>query len=1252
MNKDLELALKIKATHDGLGDIKATIAEIRRAGVATDEWEAKADELGDALNEASKAQSMIDNFVRLKKETLESGKALEQAQQQTQALAREYGQLEKPTKKQANDFKRAREEVGRIKTAYENNRLAVQKMRGELTQAGISTRNMAQHQVTARKATEAAKNRLRALNEELQRHVKHTRASTTANTANASSHRKISAGVESISTQLATLQTRAVGLFGLTQGTQLIADLSRMTDTYTNLTSRMKLAVGEGQAFETGMEDIQRTANDTGTALESVGELYITLNRATKELNLSQKEVADLTDTISKSFLVSGASSQAADAAITQLAQGLQSGVLRGDEFNSVMEQSPRLAQAMTDALGVTRGELRAMAEDGKLSTETIVNALQSQAQAIADEAERMPDTIGRSAQRVKNEFLLAIGEMDEGFGVSEKMAASLNHIAENMDAVINTLELAGEVATAALIRRFVPAVVTSGSAMLAAARNGTLFSASLTGVAGSATIASRALGLLKGSIPLIAFTFAIDQIGKLISKINEISDASEALQESENALTEMNQKLAEEYKNLSEQTGVVITNMDELDAALRAGTITIDEQTGAYVSAAQAAELKARRDLEASEAAVKMSYTQAELSARMAETNKQLQQAVEDNSKLSSVMSGALLDAMNNGETGVAAFAIALRGAEQQGKLTTEQIETGLSAALAGLSDEERTRFGEMLKVALSKVASGADDASVSVDQLSRLLGVISDTEIDSALSRLGLAMTDLTGGISQGTAQALEDLQILSHQLVSLGMSAEEASGVIQTAISSAFRNARTEADRTALTAWLNHWREGGLLTAESFDEITQSISRVNAAAQSLDGRMRDAGIRSQASLNSVSESARQLYDDLVENKAPLNDQREAFLRYAESAVAANQYVSNAQKESVVQQLRVLAAMNGLSEVLEQLLQQYGLQGDEGEESGERVADGADKATEANKRLSTSVANSTRDVQKVAASLADWFGAVRNEMSGLSEQARVLFDDKLGLQSSGTVTEVDALKASLAAAREELGKIAIDNLQTFDATGINKWKNSVLKAKDETIIAYQEQKLKFLEYTNAIESGSRLNEGFINQAQNALQTMDLLGNEDLSQLQSAIDSATRKLESMTDAAKSALTGLQDELDRLQGNQDAIDQREYEEKRMELAQALDEARKWGNDQAIKYYSDALKTLEDVRRERQQQARESSSSSNSTSSSGAQPAQSSGSTYNVNITLGNKQTTASFDSASDKATFMEMLEEFKNRSGG
>ena len=190
------------------------------------------------------------------------------------------------------------------------------------------------------------------------------------------------------------------------------------------------------------------------------------------------------------------------------------------------------------------------------------------------------------------------------------------------------------------------------------------------------------------------------------------------------------------------------------------------------------------------------------------------------------------------------------------------------------------------------------------------------------------------------------------------------------------------------------------------------------------------------------------------------------------------------------------------------------------------------------------------------------------------------------------------------------------------------------------------------YLEYTNAIASGSRLNEGFINQAQNALKTMDLLGNEDLSQLQSAIDSAARKLESMTDAAKNTLSGLQDELDRLQGNQEAIDQREYEEKRLELAQALEEARKYGNDQAIEYYSKALKTLEEVRRARVQQSRESSSSQNNTpSSSGSQAVQSSGSTQNVNISFGGKQTKASFTSESDKQTFLELLNEFKQRSG-
>lgn len=601
-----------------------------------------------------------------------------------------------------------------------------------------------------------------------------------------------------------------------------------------------------------------------------------------------------------------------------------------------------------------------------------------------------------------------------------------------------------------------------------------------------------------------------------------------------------------------------------------------------------------------------------------------------------------AALDLTN--AAGIQKFTQQIDSASDSASLLTEELKKWISETSAA----DLTKFQEGLVAAFT-------DGKLSAEKLAEYNELV----LRQSFETLGLSAEAALGKISPAAQDAITQVDLIRDTMISMGETGEARMVALEQAIRGAVGKADTAAAVSALRDRVAELGESGELSADQVKRLNGELKdQVNALNQikpgidSVEDAMRSLGLTSQAELQKTANQALATVNALREMKAPLADQKAAFIAYAEAAVAANKHVSDAQRQVVVEQLKVRAAMLGLSDALQGLLGEQEDLGDAGEESGDRVAEGANKAADATKNLGDATKQSTRDVQAVAASLADWFGAVRNEMSGLSEQARVLFDDKLGLQSSGTVTEVDALKASLAAAREELGKIAIDNLQTFDATGINKWKNSVLKAKDETIIAYQEQKLKFLEYTNAIESGSRLNEGFINQAQNALQTMDLLGNEDLSQLQSAIDSATRKLESMTDAAKSALTGLQDELDRLQGNQDAIDQREYEEKRQELAQALEEARKWGNDQAIKYYSDALKTLEDVRRERQQQSRESSSSNNSSSSSGAQPAQSSGSTYNVNITLGNKQTTASFDSASDKATFMEMLEEFKNRSGG
>ena len=124
------------------------------------------------------------------------------------------------------------------------------------------------------------------------------------------------------------------------------AELLSVADAYKQMAARLELATGSAEAAGAALDSVRATAA-TGSDLESVAALYGRLAMASKDLGLSQSQVAALTDTISKSFAVTGASAAEASGAMRQLAQALASGVLRGDEFNSMMEQSPRLNRAL-----------------------------------------------------------------------------------------------------------------------------------------------------------------------------------------------------------------------------------------------------------------------------------------------------------------------------------------------------------------------------------------------------------------------------------------------------------------------------------------------------------------------------------------------------------------------------------------------------------------------------------------------------------------------------------------------------------------------------------------------------------------------------------------------------------------------------------------------------------------------------------------------------------------------------------------
>lgn len=149
----------------------------------------------------------------------------------------------------------------------------------------------------------------------------------------------------------------------------------------------------------------------TRSSLDATATLYARLERGTREYNTSAADLAKLTTIINQGFIVSGATAQEAENAIIQLSQGIASGVLRGEEFNSVAEQGSRLMVALADSLGVSIGQLRKMAAEGKLTTDVVVKGLLSQGDAIGKEFAKTTRTMSQAFQEAGNNLTKFLGE-------------------------------------------------------------------------------------------------------------------------------------------------------------------------------------------------------------------------------------------------------------------------------------------------------------------------------------------------------------------------------------------------------------------------------------------------------------------------------------------------------------------------------------------------------------------------------------------------------------------------------------------------------------------------------------------------------------------------------------------------------------------------------------------------------------------------------------------------------------------------
>lgn len=243
--------------------------------------------------------------------------------------------------------------------------------------------------------------------------------------------------VSELSAQLTSAQSSAAGLAGAFAGAFATHQLIEFADTWNQLNGRLRLASTSADDYATSQRTLMEISQRTGTSLEANSNLYSRIAQALRAAGYASSDVAKVTETVATSLKLSGASTEEASSVITQLSQALGSGVLRGEEFNAIMESGGRLAKLLADGLGTTVGGLRNMANNGELTTDKIIPLL-TNVQVLRKEFETLPASISGSAQKVQNAFLAWVGGANDAVGASSSLSGVLDGLAKNIDTVAN----------------------------------------------------------------------------------------------------------------------------------------------------------------------------------------------------------------------------------------------------------------------------------------------------------------------------------------------------------------------------------------------------------------------------------------------------------------------------------------------------------------------------------------------------------------------------------------------------------------------------------------------------------------------------------------------------------------------------------------------------------------------------------------------------------------------------------------------
>ncbi len=844
---------------------------------------------------------------------------------------------------------------------------------------------------------------------------------------------KTRAGITSISEQLSAAKNNIAAFISAQLGLGAVKSVAQTADEYQNLQARVKLATGEGKAFTVAFEQVTDIAKRTSSNLEQTGTLFARLTEAGKSSGLAtQAAIAQslrLTETINQAVQLSGGSAESSKAAVTQLIQGLQSGVLRGEEFNSVMEQAPRLAKALADGLGVTTGELRKMAEAGALSSETVIQALKGQSDTLKTEFGTLPATVGRAVENLSTSWTLYVGEVDKASGASSTAASAINLLSNNLSTVGGLLLDAGQavagftafnlaktflgigiastqaatgvatntvatVANSTAHQTNAAAVVREDLAFKALAADVSLQAAALGGNT-AATVANTAAKTASGT----AAAGAAVEVGRFAAILSTLKTFSligllTNIQDIGKALGEGIAKL-QGYKDKTEE----LARADKLAAEIAAQSLELRERGEALTK------LAIDKQFQLSKAAV-LSIAEFDKLTKAGDS------AAEAVAKI-----GKDFDLSK--QPGIRDAAAVLDKLAADGKLSASEFEAAWSKALKAVD----------LGVFETQARAALSGATREAERLAQVM----DATLREAVKRTGLDFDVIKGGMGRAAASAINDTESIIRGLDRLKAQGVDTGQALIASIGKGIQTADSQRAIEAVRQQIESLRKvlgdrvtDGLLdqaTAKA-KELTAAIEAAKPGIQSLAEAMKQLGITSDESLRKTAATSKEAYDAMRESgKASARELGAGFAKAAQDAIDANKGIAPSWVEAQ-------AAGKGYELVVDS--------------AGKTTVKAMGEAKRSVDALSSSVQQSTEDFAAQAKALD-----LINSKYGQGQADRDFKTAKVGSGNGSVLTKdnltpVDNTGLSSLQTKQRNGTLSAEDLKVaqavFDSAAVNK--------------------------------------------------------------------------------------------------------------------------------------------------------------------------------------------------------------------